>query len=40
MSLSRDNIDANASGKFMIDTAAIQQLQDAYALVANLFIFS
>ena len=31
--------ESNLSGKFMIDTAQLQELQDVYAQVANLFIF-
>lgn len=31
--------ESNLSGKFMIDTARLQELQDVYAQVANLFIF-
>lgn len=39
MGLSDDSKDAKASGKFMIDTTKLQELQDVYAQVANLFIF-
>ena len=31
--------ESNLSGKFMIDTVRLQELQDVYAQVANLFIF-
>ena len=39
MGLNDESIDAKASGKFMIDTTRLQELQDVYAQVANLFIF-
>ena len=39
MGLNDESVDAKASGKFMIDTTRLQELQDVYAQVANLFIF-
>ena len=39
MSLLNEPKDAKMSGKFMIDTSQLQDLQDVYAQVANLFIF-
>ncbi len=39
MALLNELEDARSSGKFMIDTAQLQDLQDVYAQVANLFIF-
>ena len=39
MGLNDESVDVKASGKFMIDTTRLQELQDVYAQVANLFIF-
>ena len=39
MSFDDNTRESNLSGKFMIDTAQLQELQDVYAQVANLFIF-
>ena len=39
MSVESETRDPNVSGKFMIDTTKLQELQDVYAQVANLFIF-
>ncbi len=39
MSFDNESRDSNLSGKFMIDTTQLQELQDVYAQVANLFIF-
>lgn len=39
MSFDDSTRESNLSGKFMIDTVRLQELQDVYAQVANLFIF-
>ncbi len=39
MSFDDNTRESNLSGKFMIDTVRLQELQDVYAQVANLFIF-
>ncbi len=39
MSFDNESRDSSVSGKFMIDAAQLQELQDVYAQVANLFIF-
>ncbi len=39
MSFDDSTKESNLSGKFMIDTVRLQELQDVYAQVANLFIF-
>ena len=39
MSFDESTRESNLSGKFMIDTVRLQELQDVYAQVANLFIF-
>ncbi len=39
MSFDDNTRESNLSGKFMIDIARLQELQDVYAQVANLFIF-
>ena len=39
MSFGDSTKESNLSGKFMIDTVRLQELQDVYAQVANLFIF-
>ena len=39
MSSFNESGDSKLSGKFMIDTMQLQELQDVYAQVANLFIF-
>lgn len=39
MSLNGEPKDTQVSGKFMIETTQIQELQDVYAQVTNLFIF-
>ena len=39
MSFDNESKDSKLSGKFMIDTSQLQELQDVYAQVANLFIF-
>ncbi len=39
MSFNSGSKDSKLSGKFMIDTVQLQELQDVYAQVANLFIF-
>lgn len=39
MSFDDSTRESNLSGKFMIDIARLQELQDVYAQVANLFIF-
>ena len=39
MSVDNRQKESNLSGKYMIDTVRLQELQDVYAQVANLFIF-
>ena len=39
MNLFNDSKESNVPGKFMIDTAQLQELQDVYAQVTGLFIF-
>ncbi len=39
MSVDNKQKESNLSGKYMIDTVRLQELQDVYAQVANLFIF-
>ena len=39
MGFDNESKDSKLSGKFMIDVAQLQELQDVYAQVANLFIF-